>query len=772
MSSLADGPLLVVSPTSVLARELADALTAWTDHPISVFPALEVLPYERGRLDRSVLGERQTTLQQMSSLEPGIVIAPARALLQPVEGQSVDHLQPIRLLSGEQIELERLVRQIISAGYSEAPMVDEAATFARRGGLIDIFPLNARAPVRVELFGTEIESLRSFDAATQLSTGTIAEAIIPPIGNLGDDARLAALEALMDVGTSSLTAEARAEWQAEIDLLEGGAPLDELGFALPYLISRPVSVAEQLKPETTVILMQGAGEALVDLEDQARAVVEERVSARILPPGLRPALVPSRAVNDSLRRRRVFELHAGSAELDEDIDVSELMREAPQYAGRLRSLADDIKNHDQAVVIASQQADRIAELLAEDDLIVTPSGSLDETPAAGVSLVRVGADEGFELTNGPVILTDHEIFGRAVTHHVARKPRQPRDAFFVEFGPGDYVVHLEHGVGRFDGMIRMKVDGAEREYALVQFAGADRVYVPGDQLERLTRYIGVGEGAPKLNKLGGAEWQRARQRAKAAAEDIAEELVEIYAKRLARPGHSFAGDTPWQAELEASFGFPETAGQVTAVEEVKRDLEAPRPMDRLICADVGYGKTEVAIRAAFKAIMEGRQVAVLAPTTILTQQHLETFQQRLSAFPVKIEVLNRFRSASEQRDVLLRLASGEVDVLIGTHRLLQKDVRFKQLGLLVVDEEQRFGVRHKEHLKKLRETVDTLTLTATPIPRTLHTTLVGIREVSVIETPPEGRLPVKTYLQPFDERLVREAILRELDREGQVYIVH
>jgi transcription-repair coupling factor (superfamily II helicase) len=353
-----------------------------------------------------------------------------------------------------------------------------------------------------------------------------------------------------------------------------------------------------------------------------------------------------------------------------------------------------------------------------------------------------------------------------------RARRAARDAFFARFEPGDFVVHLEHGVGRFDSVTRMSVEGAEREYAVIQFAGADRVYVPTDQLERLTRYIGVGETPPHLNRLGGGEWQRARQRAKQAADVIARELVEIYSKRKARPAFAFSGDTPWQRELESSFPFPETPDQIKAVDEVKEDMETPRPMDRLVCADVGYGKTEVGVRAAFKAVMDGKQVAVLVPTTILAQQHLETFRERFAAFPVKVEVMSRFRTPAQQREILRRTSSGEIDVLIGTHRLLQKDVSFQNLGLLIIDEEQRFGVRHKEQLKILREAIDVLTLTATPIPRTLHMGLVGIREISVIDTPPEGRLPIKTYLQPFEDRLLREAVLRELDREGQVYVVH
>ncbi|HEY8685342.1 MAG TPA: transcription-repair coupling factor, partial [Chloroflexota bacterium] len=456
------------------------------------------------------------------------------------------------------------------------------------------------------------------------------------------------------------------------------------------------------------------------------------------------------------------------------VDLSGLFVPARLYAGRLRDFQQDVTARATAtLVVASQQHERVRELLADSGAALYVAESLFAEPVEGVTLVHSTASQGWVLASADLsVVTDHETFGRALTRPVVRKPRRAREAFFTDFSPGDYVVHLEHGIGRFDGVTRMSIEGAEREYALVQYAGSDRVYVPTDQLERLTRYVGSGESKPHLSKLGGGEWQRARQRAKAAAADIARELIELYARRRTRPAHAFSEDLPWQSELENSFPYPETPDQMRAVEEVKADMEAPHPMDRLVCADVGYGKTEVAVRAAFKAVMDGKQVAVLVPTTILAQQHFETFAERFAAFPVQVEALSRFRTPAQQREILAKVATGELDVVIGTHRLLQKDVHFKNLGLLIVDEEQRFGVKHKEQLKRMRESIDVLTLTATPIPRTLHTGLVGIREISVIETPPEGRLPIRTYLQPFDDRLVREALLRELDRDGQVYVVH
>lgn len=401
----------------------------------------------------------------------------------------------------------------------------------------------------------------------------------------------------------------------------------------------------------------------------------------------------------------------------------------------------------------------------------TSSGTLAEP--GHITILKGSLAEGWVAPGLQLeIYTDHEIFGWSKPRVTPRRKRTARETFFAELTAGDYVVHIEHGIGRLEGTTKMRDAGVEHEYLVVQYAGTDRLYVPTDQLDRLTKYVGMGEAKPHLNKLGGGEWTRAKARAQKAAEDMAEELIALYAQREANGGHSFMPDTPWQSELEGSFPFEETPDQMQAIVEVKTDMEQAVPMDRLVVADVGYGKTEVAVRAAFKAVMDGTQAAVLVPTTVLAQQHLETFRERLKAFPVRIDMLSRFRSPKEQRDLLERLTSGEVDIVIGTHRLLGKDVRFQNLGLLVVDEEQRFGVRHKERLKQLRASVDVLTLTATPIPRTLHMSLTGIRDVSIIQTPPEGRLPIKTYLQPYEDRLVREAIIRELEREGQVFLVH
>jgi transcription-repair coupling factor (superfamily II helicase) len=439
-------------------------------------------------------------------------------------------------------------------------------------------------------------------------------------------------------------------------------------------------------------------------------------------------------------------------------------------------------------VLVSRQARRISELLSEREITSVPVGDIIEPPPPrSLTLVQGTLAEGWVLqgavgevmgsTDGDLslhLLTDAEVFGWA--RPVPRRAQRPRpvapESFFSDVEPGSYVVHVEHGVGLFQGLVKMGLNSAEREYLLVEYAAGDKLYVPVYQADRLSRYVGVSDHAPRINRLGTAEWEQVKAKAKKAVEEIAGDLLNLYAAREVVEGYAFGSDTLWQAELEASFPYVETEAQTRALDEIKADMEQPRPMDRLVCGDVGYGKTEVALRAAFKAVMDGKQVVVLVPTTVLAQQHYQTFTERLGSFPVSVEMLSRFLTRRKQEQVVDRLSRGGVDVVIGTHRLLSEDVAFKDLGLLIIDEEQRFGVAHKERLKQMRQEVDVLTLTATPIPRTLHMSLTGVRDMSTIDTPPEERLPVRTHVGEYDETLIRQAILRELDRGGQVYFVH
>jgi transcription-repair coupling factor (superfamily II helicase) len=449
---------------------------------------------------------------------------------------------------------------------------------------------------------------------------------------------------------------------------------------------------------------------------------------------------------------------------------------APSYTGRLPAFLKktiELLGQRKRIVVVSHQASRLAELFDEEEIIITPVEELQQAPEPGtMSLVQGSLPEGWVMNGDIYLFTDAEIFGFVKQRRMVKKRPAPKHKIMVDIIPDEYVVHIEHGIGRFTGVTTISTAGSEKEYLVLQYAAGDTLYVPTDQIDRVNRYIGAGDRTPVLSRLGTQEWSRTKQKAKEAAEELAQELLALYASREVVPGFSFSRDTLWQQEMESAFPYVETSDQLDALREVKEDMEMPRPMDRLVCGDVGYGKTEVAVRAAFKAVMDGRQVALLVPTTVLAQQHFSTFSERLGAFPIKVEMLSRFRSPAEQRDIIEGLAEGTVDVCIGTHRLLQKDVIFKNIGLLIIDEEQRFGVNHKEHFKKMRQEVDVLTLSATPIPRTLHMSLIGVRDMSTMETPPEERLPVKTYVAAYNDHLVREAVLREIERNGQVFFVH
>jgi transcription-repair coupling factor (superfamily II helicase) len=431
----------------------------------------------------------------------------------------------------------------------------------------------------------------------------------------------------------------------------------------------------------------------------------------------------------------------------------------------------------QQVVVVSTQSKRLAELLEEHDVFARVADTMTE-PQLGrgaLTIMHGSLPHGWSVGEegaGLTLLTDAEVFGFSKQRRAPARRGTARETFLADLVPGEYVVHIEHGIAKFAGLARKGIGGQEREYLELQYADGDRLFVPTEQVDRVSRYVGPSEHRPSLTRLGSQEWPRAKARVRRAVQELATELLRLYASREVAEGQAFSPDTAWQTELEASFPYVETVDQASAIRDVKRDMEELRPMDRLVCGDVGYGKTEVAVRAAFKAVMEGTQVAVLVPTTVLAQQHFSTFRQRMAGFPVKVEMLSRFRSDKDQRRVAADAATGNVDIVIGTHRLLQKDVAFKNLGLIIIDEEQRFGVAHKERLKQMRAQVDVLTLTATPIPRTLNMALTGIRDMSTIETPPEERLPIKTYVTEFDDHLVREAITRELERGGQVYFVH
>jgi transcription-repair coupling factor (superfamily II helicase) len=782
------GPMIVVTGHAHRAEHLAGEIAAWVDAEVLLFPALESLPYEGSAVDLETVSARQAIVNRLLTGRSDvdrranlIVVSSVRALLQRVSLPDPDERR-IVLSVGDRISFDALSKRLVSAGYEGTTLVEEIGSFARRGGILDLFPVGAPHPVRVELLGNEIDSLRIFDPVSQRSLDRIEQAPVEPLRNLDRERMSAVADELQNLSTDGMNEAALARWREAIERLREGDPGNDHLFD-PYLQGDTSLLdAAQTRDGQPFVVFDDSAELRAiakDLTETARSMQSELETSGEFPKGMRPALLELGEIERSSSIALVeFSRGGGSGSVE-----SRVFARPAQFGGRVREFLhalDPTRSaaaRESALILTSFQHARLAELLEAESIPFRVMDRLEQTPEPGtITIVRGSLAEGWTAPSlGLELLTDHEIFGWSKPRSTPRRRRAPRETFFTEFTEGDYVVHIEHGIGRLIGTTRMAADPAtdsEREYLIVQYAGSDRVYVPTDQLDRLTRYVGMGDVKPHLNKLGGQEWNRAKARAQRAAEDMADELIALYAKREAEGGHAFMTDTPWQGELEGSFPFEETPDQLQAIVDVKDDMEQARPMDRLVVADVGYGKTEVAVRGAFKAVLDGAQVAVLVPTTVLGQQHLETFRERLDAFPVRIEMLSRFRSPKEQKAILRRIEEGDLDIVIGTHRLLAKDVRFKNLGLLVIDEEQRFGVRHKERLKQLRAAVDVLTLTATPIPRTLHMSLTGIRDVSIIQTPPEGRLPIRTYLQPYEDRLVREAIIRELEREGQVYFVH
>ena len=774
-------PLLVVTARAERAATLVEELAAWTTRQ-TVLPFNEPNPlfYELSawgpRTIRARIGVLSALTQALAQPTP-VVVASARALMTRTLPRAEFLANTLTLKAGEQLRLEAQLERWVGLGYSAETIVVEPGQFSRRGGIIDIYPLADDLPARLELFGDEIDTIRRFDPATQRSGETTSTVTITP-------AREALPKYSQQEPGSSVQEEGRGvedDPPSSSFLLPSSSPLE---FQLPLMFP-PASLLEYL-PDPALVLVddwQELADTVGEMEEQAAQMRDEQIKAGLLPPDFPLPYHTWADLQDELAERAPLQLAGAVDTAEPPGDLGAHFHAGPRYGGQLKPLLDHLRElhdtSDQAVIV-TRQAQRLAELWGEQATATAPVADLRELPASGsITFVEGALAEGWRLQEpgAPALhlLTDAEIFGWAKPEfrrrHLRRAASTP-EANFADFTPDDLVVHADFGVGRFRELVRREVEGTEREYLLIEFAEGDELYVPIYQTDRLTRYVGADDHPPALSRLGSADWLALKGRAQEAAEAVAKELLELYAKREVTPGHAFKADTAWQQELEASFPYVETEDQLRAIREVKSDMERPRPMDRLICGDVGYGKTEVALRAAFKAVKDGAQVAVLVPTTVLAQQHWHTFQSRLAPYPLTVEMLSRFRSPAEARAIMLKLAEGGVDILIGTHRLLQKDVQFKNLGLLVIDEEQRFGVTHKERLKKMRTEVDVLTLTATPIPRTLYLSLTGVRDISTINTPPEERLPIITHTGAYNERLVRQAILRELDRDGQIFFVH
>jgi transcription-repair coupling factor (superfamily II helicase) len=797
LALVADGERLVwIARDAEIGDRVAEELGAWLGDAagVAVLEPRTALAYERSELVADETAARVAALSAWKSGQARILVASVQALLQHTIGADDLPAEPRRLRVGGRLRQDALLRELFALGYAPASEVAGRGEFARRGGIVDIFPPSAPLPVRLELFGDEIASLRAFDPTDQRTVGALDETTLLPASEfLAPHGGAAALRERLGRAAAKLPERlaadlVRFEGETGDPDGEGATRAVAVGDAAEIWAAQlaPATGFYHLDPGTLLVLdepgeIAEAGEFLWRQADERRA---ELIESGDLPKDWPSTYLGPRDWKRRLAAGRTLELTwesempAAAALAARGLSSGDLFgwREPQLPPARAAAIVDAVERwqHDGArIVLASDQAPRLAELLDEAGHPAAVVHAPEAPPPGAITLVERSLNGGFEGgPDGLAFVTDRELFGTVrVRRPKAMRRVVPRD-ILERLTPGDLVVHIDHGVARYEQMLRRgnKTEGEDRDYLELSFAAGDKIFVPVEQITRISRYSGAEK--PQLSKLGGTEWLRTKQRVRKAVADLAEELLELYAARANSQGHGYAPDTPWQSEMEASFPYEETPDQLRAVVEVKLDMEAGRPMDRLVVGDVGYGKTEVALRAAFKAIQDGKQVAVLVPTTVLAAQHHQTFGQRFAAFPIRVRLLSRFVPAAEQKTTLASLEDGSVDLVIGTHRLLSKDVRFRDLGLVVVDEEQRFGVAAKERLKQLRREVDVLTLSATPIPRTLNLALAGVRDMSVIETPPEDRLPIQTRVAEASAGLVRDAILRELDRGGQVFFVH
>ncbi len=795
-----DQPVLVVSYSNQQAYRLAlDLESLLGQNHVAFFPENELFPHEQA-YEPEVTAQRVETLGRIL-LRRGLLVVvtswPAlqRRLIPPAKFAEF----PLHLKRGSEYPLERLQQRLTTMGYGREEMIQSPGQFSRRGDILDIFPLDREDPVRVEFFGDEVDSMRSFGVDEQISIESLEEIVILPTREglwLQPDfdraqpeiktqleAQVAKLE---EFGRIQEAENLRNRVGEAVERLSAGHQLAGADQFLPWIEAGLVTLPDYL-PGCRVILDEPVrGRDAYRLKEEETATIYANFLEKgVVLPKEQEIFAGLDELDGKLGAGKpwAFSLLAKTSKTfipDRTLTLS--LKTAPTFHGKAEQFSNEIERwlkEGRTIVLAvalKDKARRLREVLREQGIASQLALPGEENPLKPQT-VRI---EVLDLESGIdwplaklIVLTETELYGRQKKKYQARfRQEGSKISSFTDLKIGDYVVHINHGIGRYLGIETLEIAGGHRDYLKVEYAGEDRLFVPTDQIGLLQKYIGVEDAPPKINKLGGSDWQKVKNRVKESIRDMAEQLLELYAQREVAPGVGFAPDTVWQHEFEEAFFYEETPDQLRSIQEIKQDMEREKPMDRLLCGDVGYGKTEVAMRAAFKAIMSGKQVGVLVPTTILAQQHYLTFRERFAGFPVNIKVLSRFQSAREQDLTVDGMLKGEVDLVIGTHRLLSSDIHFKDLGLLIIDEEQRFGVAHKEKLKELRKNVDVLTLTATPIPRTLHMSLVGIRDISIIETPPQGRYPIRTHVLEYNEEIIREAIQRELDRDGQIYFVY
>jgi transcription-repair coupling factor (superfamily II helicase) len=791
-----DKPFLILSHSDVEAKNIYEDLNLYLPN-VFYFPTREVVFYNIDAISGDLRWERLKVIREMTKKGKKIIVASIESLAQKYIPFELYKDFTFRFKVGDTINLEQLNERLVQCGYERVDIVEAKGQFSIRGGIMDIFPPFSSFPCRIELFGDEVDSIRTFNTESQRSIEKVKEVEIFPAKEMilsreSVQKAIGTMEEDLKTVTASLKAKKNKDamekitsaTKSNLEALRENWSFETIESFLPYFYENTSSFLEYI--QDGFIILDDVQRCYGKLESVYFEFEENYKSflqlGNILP-GQGNLLISKDELLEKLTYSNVLTLNAipkSTKILAPRAIISFTQITLHNYHGQLDLLIEDIKDKKargfKTVILSGTRprGERLVATLRDRGIESFYSDVINEIGLGQVVITFGNQLRGFEYPDLKVcIISDKEVFGEAKRKKTT-KPKKgvSKIKSFTELKVGDYVVHTNHGIGVYRGIKQLELEGHKKDYLTLSYDNGDMLYVPVDQLDLVQKYIGQEGKNPKVNKLGGTEWAKAKSKVKRSIEEIAEDLVKLYAMRSTLKGHSFQKDTVWQKQFEGEFPYDETPDQLTAIEDIKKDMESDKPMDRLLCGDVGYGKTEVAIRAAFKAVMDGKQVAFLVPTTILAEQHYNNFVQRFSDFPVRVDMVSRFRTPTQQKNTLKAVKEGNVDILIGTHRLLQKDIQFKELGLLIIDEEQRFGVTHKERLKEFKKNIDSLTLSATPIPRTLHMSLVGVRDISVIETPPEERYPIQTYVVEFNDQLIRDAIMRELNRGGQVYFVY
>ena len=793
-----DNSMVVVTHSDVDAKNLYEDLSFYTTD-VFYFPVREVVFYNVDAISGDLRWARLKVIKEILQNERKKIIVTSIDALTSLYTPKEYYLRYSMIIkTGDDIDLKEISKSLLQCGYERVEVVEGKGEFSFRGGILDVFPPTSAYPYRVELFGDEVDSIRTFNTESQRSIEKVEEFSIFPSKEVivDDECRSRAVQNINEELKKVIANVSKENKESvekikgivgkNIELLNNTYYFETIDSYLPFFYEKLDSFFDYLQGYTFVVddFKRSSGKMESIYYEFNENYMSFLQRGDILPSQnsllLNKGELESKLENSSLITLSSFLNKSDNLFNTVDIGFEEVTLN--KYNGQLNMLIEDIQERKEkkykTVILAGTRprGERLVKTLMEKGIFSTYKDSIDKIEAGEVVITFGNLLRGFDYPELELsIISDKDIFGetrRKRSGKAVRKKGVAKITSFAELKPGDYVVHANHGIGVYKGIKQMAAGGTTRDYLDIVYDKGDKLYVPVDQLDLVQKYIGSEGNSPKINKLGGAEWQKAKAKARKSINEIAQDLVKLYAARATLKGHSFGKDTEWQRQFEDEFPYEETPDQLASLEEIKRDMESDKPMDRLLCGDVGYGKTEVAIRAAFKAVMDGKQVAFLVPTTILADQHYNNFIKRFSGFPIKIDMISRFRTPKQQKATLQALKEGNVDILIGTHRLVSKDIVFKDLGLLIVDEEQMFGVAQKEKIKGMKKNVDVLTLSATPIPRTLHMSLTGVRDISVIETPPEDRYPIQTYVVEQNDQLIRDAILREIGRGGQVYFVY